>query len=141
MTTIEARKLVQTYFDAESAGNVEDVVALFCANPVIRNAANPPLSGPDAPRKFCEDFYARTQRREFRVLGVAEEGLEIYAWWEGTLTFKAGVRFGDITTSRPFSVTLRGVCRFELDAQNRKILELDVFHETTTAAMLAREHA
>lgn len=139
MTTQAIRDLVRHYFAAETAGSVEGVTELFDSVQEIHNAANPPLVGPDAARRFCEDFYARTSDRQFKVLGVASNENMVFAWWEGTITFRAGAAFGDVKAKRPFSVTLRGVCRFDVHTINGKIRRLDVFHETTTAARVARE--
>jgi hypothetical protein len=70
---------------------------------------------------------------------MAENEDMVFAFWEGRITFKAGAAFGDVKAKRPFSVTLQGVCRFDLNPVNGKIQRLDIIHETTTAAKIVRE--
>jgi ketosteroid isomerase-like protein len=134
------RGLVREYFRAEQEGDIEAVVALCAPEVVIRNAAQPPTYGLEGARQYVADFKARTDERRFTVLAMAGAGETVFAWWDAQLTFKAGTRFGPVQTKRPFTVQLQGVCRFKLNLENR-VVELDVFHETTTAFRLAQEAA
>lgn len=137
---MNARDLVNEYFDAEERGDVEAVVALCAENVIVRNAAQPPQRGKPGAREYVTSFRDRTSRRVFQVLAVAEGNGVVFAWWSAQLTFRAGVSFGPVTTRRPFDVELQGICRFRLN-RNGKIEELDVFHETTTPFRLAQEAA
>lgn len=135
---MEFKDLVEKYFSAETRGDVDSVVDLCAPDVVIKNAAQPAVFGKEGARKFVSDFKARTERRDFEVLAVAENEDVCFAWWNAELTFKAGVSFGPVTTRRPFILNLHGVCRFKVDA-NGKFKELDVFHETTSGLLAAQE--
>lgn len=133
-------EIIEKYFTAEEAGDVETVVSLCDESVIIRNAAQAPLNGRDGARKFASDFKARTNRRNFTLLATAHSDGTAFAWWEGNITFKEAVAFGPVVTKRPFDITLRGVCRFKFTPSGR-ILELDVFHETSTPFLKAKEAA
>lgn len=135
---MDYRNIMLEYFRAEEAGEIEAVVDLCDENVVVRNAANPPQTGKEGAREYVTSFKNRTDERRFQVLAMAQNGNISFAWWEARLTFKAEIAFGPITTKRPFSVTLQGVCRFVFTPEDL-IKELDVFHETTTAFKLAME--
>lgn len=134
-------KVVESWFDGLNRSDLESLVELFDTNPVIVNAANPPLVGPEAPRKLLVDFFGRTESREFRVLGAAEGDGMTFAWWRGTLTFRAGIQIGQITIARPFSITIEGIERFVFDDLSGKVRELDIIHETASVVRAARENA
>lgn len=136
----DARELVNQYFAAEEAGDIETVVALCHPEVLIRNAANSPQHGKEGARRFATDFKARTEQRRFEVLAVAQNGDVVFAWWRGAIRFHAGVRFGEIVTQRPFNLDIEGICRFKVTADNL-IRELEVHHETTSARWLAEQAA
>ena len=71
------------------------------------------------------------------VVDAAEGDGQIFAYWQGTLTFPAGVMIGDVRLEQPLTVPLRGVERFRLDSQGR-ISELDIVHETSSIPQAAR---
>lgn len=134
------RILVEEYFLAEERGDVEAVVAMCDDQVIIRNAAQPSQSGKQGARDYVTSFRDRTSRRSFKVLAVAEEQDVVFSWWAAELTFRAGVQFGPLTTKRPFDIGLHGICRFKLNPLGR-IVELDVFHETSTVFKNALEAA
>lgn len=131
---------IAQYFEAEERGDVESVVAMCSEDVVVHNAANPPQFGKEGARAYVSGFRDRTSRRHFDVLAVAEQADVAYERWKATLTFRAGVIFGPVTTLRPFDLELEGICRFKLDPSGL-FREIDVFHETTTALSLAQEAA
>jgi ketosteroid isomerase-like protein len=139
MTNPSHLNVVQAWFEGLNQTDLHGLLDLFTAETEIRNAANPPLIGIDAPQRLLEDFFARTQRREFKLLGVAEGDGSVFAHWEAELTFRAGAHVAGLTIKKPFTVTLRGVDRFAFEAG--KIKALDIIHETTSVARAAREHA
>lgn len=130
------RELVECYFDAESRGDVDAVVALCAPDVIVRNAAQPSQHGLEGVRGYVTGFRDRTAERAFRVLSVADGSDVVFAAWQARLVFKAGISFGAIVPRRPFSVDLTGICRFRLDREGR-VTELDVYHETTSAAQRA----
>ena len=134
------RKFIEEYFSAEERGDVEAVAAMCDEGVTIRNAAQPPQHGKDGAREYVSTFKDRTDERKFRVLAIAQDGDTVFAWWDASLTFKAGIAFGPIVTKRPFTVQLQGVCRFKMSASGR-FDEIDVFHETTSPVHLAQEAA
>ncbi len=122
---MNARDKIASYFEAEERGDVEAIVALCSEDVVVRNAANPPQIGKDGARAYASGFRDRTIRRRFEVLGVAERGAVAYARWKAALTFRSGLTFGSMTTSRNFDVNLEGICRFSFQsirvaARNRR---------------------
>jgi ketosteroid isomerase-like protein len=135
---MEFSNLIQRYFEAEEHGDIDSVVDLCAPDVVIRNAAQPAVFGKEGARRFASDFKERTDRRAFEILAVAENGDVGFAWWDAKLVFKAGIPFGPVTTKRPFTLALQGVCRFKIDG-NGRFKELDVFHETTSGLLAAQE--
>jgi hypothetical protein len=127
--------LVKRWFDGLNSGNLSELLPLFGPSPRIRNAANPPLEGPDAPRHLLEEFFRRTTARHFQLIDMAEDDGHVFACWLGTLTFAAGISIGDILLPEPLTVTLRGVERFQLEAG--RIVQMDIVHETTTVYQAA----
>lgn len=134
------RVQVEAYFRAEEQGDVQRIVNLCSPEVVIRNAAQPPAIGKEGAARYVEDFKGRTSERSFTILAYAENEEVAFAWWDAAITFNAGVAFGPLTTQRPFSVALRGICRFRFD-EGGLFTELDVCHETTTPTRLAQEAA
>ena len=128
--------LVETYFRAEEAGDSAAVVAICGTEVVVRNAANPPQYGHAGVRAYVEDFRDRTEARRFTVLSIAVNVDVIYARWQADIVFRRGASFGPVVARRSFRLELQGVCRFKLDGEGH-VVELDVFHETTTALNLA----
>lgn len=132
--------LVARWFDGLNNSDLGGLLSLFGTTPKIRNAANPPLEGADAPRQLLEDFFERTSARLFTVIDMAENGRQVFAYWTGELTFAPGVMVAGVCLTRPLKIQLRGVERFQLDENNR-IAELDITHETTSVALAARAAA
>jgi hypothetical protein len=129
------RKPVQTllndWFRGLNSGSISELVALFAESPVIRNAANPPTSGPAAARTLLTDFFNRTRSRTFTIVDAAENNDDVFAAWTAELVFRAGAQIGDLTLPCDVPVRLRGIERFRLD-QAFRIVELDIVHETTS---------
>lgn len=132
--------LVQTWFDCLNRSDLDALLGLFGPNPRIRNAANPPIEGPDAPRRLLEEFFGRTSARKLEVVDLAEGDGQVFACWSGELTFRPGIRIAEVTLPREIRVPLRGVERFRLD-ENGRITELDIVHETTSVVLAARQAA
>jgi ketosteroid isomerase-like protein len=131
--------LIRSYFAAEEAGDVEAVVALCDPAVVVRNAAQPPVDGLDGVRRFVTDFRNRTSMRRFTLLAIAAQGDLAFAWWDAALTFVPGARFGDVTTQRAFDARVQGILRIVL--KQGRIRRLDIFHETTSTMIAARNAA
>jgi len=138
VTEGDLRDLAFRYFKAEEEGDVDVVVRMCDPRVVVRNAAQTPETGLDGVRRYVSDFQARTSARRFTVRSVAVRGDVIFAHWDALLTFRAGVKFGPVSTRRPFSLEISGACRFVVNEEG-KLLEIDVHHETTTVLRLARE--
>lgn len=130
--------LVQTWFDCLNRSDLEALLGLFAPAPRIRNAANPVLQGPDAPRRLLEEFFDRTSARKFELIDLAEGNGQIFACWSGELTFRPGIRIAEVTLPREIRVPLHGAERFQLDGSGR-ITELDIVHETTSVVLAARQ--
>ena len=138
---MKKRQIIARYFAAEDAGDVECIVELCSQEVTVRNAAQPVQRGKEGVRDYVTAFVQRTSSRSFEVLAIAEEGDLAFAWWNGRLTFKAGVPFGPtITTKQPFDITLEGVIRFRFNGDD-EIEELDVYHETTSVFLAAAKAA
>ena len=135
-----AHTKVSDYFRAEERGDIEAVVAMCADDIIVRNAANQPQHGREGARAYVTSFSDRTASRRFEVLSVAVQGDVVYALWRADLTFRAGVAFGPVTTTKPFDLSLPGICRFKLNEAGL-FTELDVMHETTTAVRLAQQAA
>ena len=139
--TMDLDGAVRTYFRAEEAGDVEAITAMFDADAVIRNAAQPPVFGKEGARRFASDFRERTEFRKFSVVATARQGSKIFASWLGHMRFKAGVTFGPtVRTREPFEVELSGVCEFDFTSTGT-IHSLTVAHETTSTMLMALKHA
>jgi hypothetical protein len=132
--------LVFRWFEGLNAGDLDALVALFAEHPHIRNAANPPLTGSEAPRRLLEDFFSRTAARRFDLIDTAENGREVFAAWTALLTFRRGATVAGVTLPEDLELPLRGVERFVLDP-NGRIAELYIVHETTTIAQAAHRAA
>lgn len=131
-------EIVKKYFGAEEAGDVEGVVCLCAPNVKVINAASPTQYGLEGVRQYVQTFKDRTAKRKFMVGRIASDKNVTFAWWNANIDFKSGISFGPVTTQKPFSLDLQGVCRFQFD-ENGKIDQLFVFHETTTAMVKAVE--
>lgn len=136
MPTTNPTTLAQAYLDAETDEDLPGLQSLFAAATTIRNAANPPDSGPGALERFASSFWERTERRRFHLVDAARDGDDVYALADAEITFRAGTTFGPITAEAPVDVNLVVALRFHLDAVGL-VDELDVHHETTTAAVRA----
>jgi hypothetical protein len=133
----ESQSIITSWFDGLNQTDMDGLLALFAPAPRIRNAANPPMEGPDAARRLIEDFFGRTTKRRFELIDAAEGDGQIFACWQGTLTFPANLMIGDVRLEHPLTVPLRGVERFRLDPQGC-ISELDIVHETSSILQAAR---
>lgn len=135
-----ASRVISEWFEGLNTTDLPRLIALFAPAPRIRNAANPPIAGPDAANKLLSEFFARTTSRHFEVVDWAAEGGQVFAYWTGTLTFPEGLKIADMVLPHELSVPLRGVERFKLD-NSGKIVELDIIHETTSLLQAARAAA
>jgi hypothetical protein len=133
----ETQLVIKAWFDGLNRTDIDGLLSLFAPSPIIRNAANPPMEGPEAARRLLEDFFHRTTARRFDVTDSAEGDGQVFACWQGTLTFAAGTMIADVLLEQPMTVPLRGVERFRLDQQGR-ISELDIVHETSSILQAAR---
>jgi limonene-1,2-epoxide hydrolase len=131
------RELVTRWFEGLNTEDTAALLSLFGPTPRIFNAAQPVREGPTAARELLNDFFGRTSAREFKVIDMAATGRHIFAAWEGTLEFRAGVRIADVTLSKPLTHHLRGAERFSVDTEGR-IQELHICHETTSLPVAAR---
>jgi len=133
----ETLKMVQSWFNGLNESNLESLLILFSNDSTIKNAANPVLSGVDAPRKLLETFFERTSKRFIYPMEITQNGNEVFAHWRGYYTFKSGIQIADITLDRDVTVPLRGVERFILDSDG-KISHLDIVHETLSPLIYAK---
>jgi len=130
--------VVRDYFAFEEAGNIEGVVALCDPSVVVRNAAQPVVVGLAGVRQYVESFRDRTTFRVFEQVSISTAPGLAYATWKADLEFKAGTAFGPVISKTAFPLTLQGVCRFVFNASG-KLVEIDVYHETTSALRRAQE--
>jgi hypothetical protein len=129
---------VREYFKLEEEGEVEALVHLFSPYAVIINAANPVQFGPQGARNYIQAFKDRTHQRKFDIENISFYNDTIMVWWHAQIEFRSGVAFGDIISKKAFKAPLKGVCRFRFNS-NGEIEELDVVHETSSVAILARQ--
>lgn len=130
--------VISNYFACEEAGDVEGVVALCDPSVVVRNAAQPMAVGLAGVRSYVESFRDRTISRVFDVVSISTAPGLAYATWKADLVFRAGTAFGPVTSKTAFPLTLEGACRFVFNASG-KLVEIDVYHETTSALKRAQE--
>ena len=140
MLTEQHRDLIGRCFTGLNEGSLDLLLPLFSPTQRIRNAANPPIEGPDASRQLLTEFFRRTTDRQFELVDAAVGDGQVFACWTGRLTFPEGLQIAEVKLTKPLTVTLRGVERFHLDAAG-KISELDIIHETTTLVLAARAAA
>jgi ketosteroid isomerase-like protein len=138
VTADKAADVVKKYFELEEIGDVEGVVELCHPNVVVVNAANPTQFGKKGVRQYVQTFKDRTAQRKFIVGTISIHNDNVMVWWDAKITFKAGITFGLVTSKAEFDADIKGVCRFKFTADGQ-IIELDVFHETTTALLLAQK--
>lgn len=129
--------VIRAYFKYEESGDVDGVVQLCDPAVIVRNAAQPLVLGHAGVRGYVESFRDRTESREFEIVSIGTGSGIAYAGWKAKLRFKAGIAFGPVTSKAPFDIALEGTCRFAFNATG-KLVELDVYHETTSA--LKRAH-
>ena len=134
-------KAIQGYFDAQNRGDADAVVRLFSADATVHNAAFPPVSGHHGVKGFCENLYARTSSRQFKVISLLEGEDLALAEWQVRMKFRPGAVLGPCTLAEGFDVELRGVNKFEFRPDCNLISCLRVYHETSTVARLAAERA
>jgi ketosteroid isomerase-like protein len=133
-----AKNSIEQYFSLEEIGDVEGVVALCHPNIVVVNAANPAQHGLEGARSYVQTFKDRTISRAFKIKEIAVEKDNALVSWKAKIEFKKGISFGNIISGSNFSVDLFGICRFKMTVDG-KFLEIDVFHETTTAMLAAQK--
>jgi|CXWL01.1.fsa_nt_gi ketosteroid isomerase-like protein len=133
---VDYSPLVHRYFQAEEQGNIEAVVDLCSDSVIVRNAANSPQYGKQGAREYVESFFLRTTNRQFTIKTIARQGATYFAHFKGEIGFREGAAFGTVIAAAPFDVTLDGICRFKI--LDGYFVELDVYHETTTALLLAK---
>jgi hypothetical protein len=130
---------IDTWFDGLNATQRDPIAALFAPHHLIRNAANPPLEGPDAIDRLLGDFYERTTSRHFTLHATANSPTRSFARWTGELTFADGATVAGHTVEA-FTITIDGIDIFEFDPSGL-ISTLDIVHQTTTVAVAAAAHA
>ena len=135
------QSVVQAYFEAQSRSQADRVASLFSDRGEVFNVNMPPVQGKAGITAFCQNLYDRTERREFEVLTVAEAGDKALAEWRVRMSFRPGAKIGPFELASGFDVELRGVNSFEFEPGSELISTLRVYHETTTVARLAGEHA
>ena len=133
--------VIRRYFEAQNRSDADAVVRLFSDDAVVVNAAFPPVTGHDGLKGFAGGLYTRTSARQFVTLKIFENNDDAAAEWEVEMTFRAGAVIGPHTLSKPFTVRLRGVNVFEFKKNSEVITKMSVYHETSTVARLAAEHA
>lgn len=131
--------IIEKYFSSQNKADKAAVLALFSPDAVVHNVNMPPFEGAAALEKFCDDLYARTSKREFQVIEVVERGTIAMAEWKGELDFREGATVGPWVLKSGFSVSIRGINKFEFDRETRKIKVLRIYHETTTVGQLAQK--
>lgn len=131
-------EVVKRYFELEEQGDVEGVVDLCSPTIVVVNAANPIQFGKEGVRQYVQTFKDRTTQRKFKVGTISIQNDNVMVWWEAKITFKAGIEFGAVKAMEEFDADLKGICRFRFTVDGL-IAELDVFHETTSALILAQK--
>jgi len=110
------RNLIDRYFAALNAENAEGIIGLF--NPEGRQMgalAGQSLQGPVALRAFCEGFFSRFPKTQWRVRRIFESGPEVAVVWEASLQ-----------TPQERRIEFDGVHVFNLDPQG-KISTLGIF--------------
>ena len=137
MLTDSQKKLIDRWHHGLEKRDVEDLVQLFAPHPRIRNAADPPLEGPDAPRRLLTAFMEHIQACRFTLLDAASGEGQLFAGSRFELTLPAGLQIADMKLPRPITVNMRAFERFRLDAQGR-IEQLDIVHETTSVFQAAQ---
>lgn len=128
--------LVEQYLEAEENERLPELLGLFDESVIVHNAANPVDAEPGAVERFARSFWDRTEDRSFVLddVGISEDN--VFALVEATLRFRKGSTFGAIIAAEAFTITLPVAIRFRVNTNN-KVTELDIFHETTSAARLA----
>ncbi len=129
------------YFACQNASDKEGVVDLFDDSADVYNVNLPPVNGKDGVRIFCENLYARTSKRQFKVIETAEGKDCVMIEWQAKLDFRLGAKIGPWELASPFEVELRGINKFEFATGTNLIRCLRIYHETTSVAQLAQKNA
>lgn len=134
---VDAVGLVSRYLAAEEDEDLASLTGMFAENVVVRNAANPPDALPGSLQRYLESFWQRTSHRKFvlHAAGIDDDD-DILAYFSSVITFRAGAPFGPVMAAEEFTVELPTALRFHFDGAG-KICEVSVFHETTTAMLMA----
>ena len=132
---------VNAYFAKQNQSDATGVVGLFSKDAEVHNAGFAPVMGHEGVRGFCENLYARTASRNFRMLAMVEDDNVAFAEWEVTMEFRKGAQIGPFKLAKNFTVKLRGANKFDFDAETGLIQTLRVYHETSTVGRLAQENA
>lgn len=132
------QQVIDTWFDGLNTTQRDPIATLFAPHHLIRNAANPPLEGPDAIDRLLGDFYERTTSRHFTVHGTAHSPTRSFARWTGELTFADGATIAGHTVEA-FTINIDGIDIFEFGTTGH-ITTLDIVHQTTTVAVAATAH-
>ncbi len=133
-------EIANDYFTNQNTGDKEAVAALFDDRAEVYNVNLPPVRGKDGVRAFCENLYARTSARQFRVLDSAISHDSVMIEWQAKLSFRAGAKIGSWEVVSPFEAELRGVNKFEFTPGTDFIRCLRIYHETTTVSQLAQKN-
>ncbi len=129
------------YFDGQNSSDSNAVTALFASDAEVYNVNLPKVAGLAGVKSFCENLYARTSKREFRVCTVATAPDVVMTHWQALLTFRPGAQIGPFRLAKGFEVTLQGVNKFDFDPGTALIRGLRIYHETTTVGTLAKENS
>src|SRR3989338_4494955 len=140
---MEHTAMIEKYFKARETSDEKIFFEIFDNDIEIYNVHFPMYKGRKGVKEYNNDFKKRISQCSFQVINIMEKEMDnkkiILAEWKASLTYRAGVLVGDSTVKKPFTFELRGVNRFDI-AQG-KITCLRIYHETTTAARLAKENS
>lgn len=134
-------KAVNAYYAALERSDAGAVAELFTQKCATSDANRVSRVGPGGVLAMCQELFACTSSRTFRVVTIADAGPTVMVRWFATLKFRKGATLGWTTLGSSFEMTQEGVTVFEFDRQSGLIRESHTFHETSRAGELAREHA
>lgn len=134
---MNAKTLIEQYFKARVNFDFQTLATLFTEDVEIYNVHFPVYKGITGIQAFCSDFQQRVEYCVFTILDILQEGDRAMVEWRASLTYKQGALVGGIKVTQPFTLTLRGINRF--DFKNDKISCLRVYHETTTVLQLVKQ--
>ena len=131
--------LIERYFKARATSDLHTFQELFAPDIEIYNAHFPVFKGMEGVKDYCNDFQQRISHCTFEIIDILQEEHKAMVEWIAQLTYKKGATVAGFVVTRPFTVELRGINRF--DFADDKIRCLRIYHETTTVMNLVKEHA